>query len=412
MNYYFNKTSIFIILYLSLLIGFFFDENSSGGALGDFTTRFKLIENFRDNFIYTFLNYDQFYDRHSPSLIILLSSLAKIGFGIDSIRFIHLHFLPLLIIIFYKSVRLKFPNINKDIILIFCTVFFLSPSLRSISIWPDSRLLGLLFFVLSIYFFLKFKKNNKFIDCIYNNLFLVISAYISPNFSLFFLYFFYQYFKYYKFSVKLFLILLINFILSLPMLFYLFILKVNFFFIPAISDVDFFTRINPSNKILIISSLIFFYMTPFLLDKNFIRNFIQNLKIKNLIYSLSIFLILIFFFNYSIEYSGGGIFFRTSFFLFESNYLFLVIAFFSLFFILQNFKIDFNNVMLFVILIITNPQLSIYHKYYDPLLIILFFLLFNLKFIIKNIFNKELVLNFYIFYVLFLSLNFIARYLI
>ena len=196
------------------------------------------------------------------------------------------------------------------------------------------------------------------------------------------------------------------------MLFYLFILKVNFFFIPAISDVDFFTRINPSNKILIISSLIFFYMTPFLLDKNFIRNFIQNLKIKNFIYSLSIFLILIFFFNYSIEYSGGGIFFRTSFFLFESNYLFLVIAFFSLFFILQNFKIDFNNVMLFVILIITNPQLSIYHKYYDPLLIILFFLLFNLKFIIKNIFNKELVLNFYIFYVLFLSLNFIARYLI
>ena len=228
MNYYFNKTSIFIILYLSLLIGFFFDENSSGGALGDFTTRFKLIENFRDNFIYTFLNYDQFYDRHSPSLIILLSSLAKIGFGIDSIRFIHLHFLPLLIIIFYKSVRLKFPNINKDIILIFCTVFFLSPSLRSISIWPDSRLLGLLFFVLSIYFFLKFKKNNKFIDCIYNNLFLIISAYISPNFSLFFLYFFYQYFKYYKFSVKLFLILLINFVLSLPMLFYLFILKVNF----------------------------------------------------------------------------------------------------------------------------------------------------------------------------------------
>ena len=37
----------------------------------------------------------------------------------------------------------------------------MSPTFRSLAIWPDSRLPGLIFFVLTIYFFLKFKKRCK-----------------------------------------------------------------------------------------------------------------------------------------------------------------------------------------------------------------------------------------------------------
>ena len=184
---------------------------------------------------------------------------------------------------------------KKKSIFILCSVFFLSPSLRSISIWPDSRLLGLIFFVSSIYYFLKFKKTYKYEYCILNNFFLILSSYVSPNFSIFFLYFFYHYLNFYKFSSKLYLMLFKNFLLSLPMLYYLFVLKINFILTPAITADNFLNRINPSNKILILSSLIFFYMLPFLFYKNFIKNFYKNLQINYIIFSVLIFLITFFF---------------------------------------------------------------------------------------------------------------------
>ena len=410
MNYLLNKTSLFFLLYLSLLVGFFFDENSSGGALPDFLVRFELIESFRDNFINTFFEYNNFGDRHSPVLVMLLALFGKVGLEIDLIRLMHLHLLPILVIISYKCLVIKFPEVDKKNIFILCSVFFLSPSLRSISIWPDSRLLGLIFFVLSIYFFIKFEKKYEYKYCILNNIFLIFSSYISPNFSIFFLYFFYHYLKIFKFSSKLCSMLLINSFLSLPMLFYLFILKINFILTPAITTDGFLNRINPSNKILILSSLIFFYMIPFLLNKHFIKNFFNNLKKNYLILSLPFFFIPFFFFNYSIEYTGGGIFFKTSYFLFGNKYFFLLISYFSIIFILHNFEHNFNNIILFFILIFSNPQLSIYHKYYDPLLILLFFLLVNFKFNIKNFIKTKLILSFYTFYTALLSINFITRY--
>ncbi len=412
MNNYFYKTSIFFILYLSLIVGFFLDENSSGGALPDFKVRHDLIENFRDNFIFTFLNYDQFGDRHSPSLVIFLALLGKIGLEIDILRLIHLNLLPILILVSYKSFKIKFSNIDDNKIFFLCLVFFISPSLRSIAIWPDSRLLGLIFFVISIYFFLKFQKEKEFKFCILNNFFLIISSYISPNFSIFFLYFFYYFLKSYKLSLKLFLMLSMNILLSLPMLFYVFFLKINFLFIPAISNIDLFNRLNPSNKILILFSLLLFYMIPFLLDKNFSKNIFKNFRMNYLVYSFLIFITLVIFFNYSIEYTGGGIFFKISYYLFNNNYFFLLISFLSIIFTLHAFKLNSNNAILFLILIISNPQLSIYHKYYDPLLILLFFLLINFKFDINSFFNKKLIINFYSFYVGLLGINLISRYVL
>ena len=44
------KTFFFIILYFSLLIGFYFGENSSGGAHPDFLMRTDLIEKFNKDF--------------------------------------------------------------------------------------------------------------------------------------------------------------------------------------------------------------------------------------------------------------------------------------------------------------------------------------------------------------------------
>ena len=222
-----NKIVIFIVLYISLLVGFYFGENSSGGAYPDFMMRMDIIENFKSDFFNTFLQYDSSPDRHSPIILIIISYLNILGISFEIIRLLHLHLLPILVFISYRCLVLKFPNNDKDIIFLICCVFFLSPTLRSIAIWPDSRILGLVLFVFSIYFFLKFKKNNEFKNCIFNNISLIFSAYLSPNFSVFFLYFFIFYIQHFKFSKKLFIMIFSNIVMSLPMLYYLFILDVN-----------------------------------------------------------------------------------------------------------------------------------------------------------------------------------------
>ena len=88
------------------------------------------------------------------------------------------------------------------------------------------------------------------------------------------------------------------------MIYYLFILDVNFLKITAVPDINIINRINPANKILIISSLILFYSIPILLNKSVIT-VCKNLIVVNKFVILSaIFFILSFFFNYSINYSG------------------------------------------------------------------------------------------------------------
>ena len=190
------------------------------------------------------------------------------------------------------------------------------------------------------------------------------------------------------------------------MLYYIFALDINFLGINAVNNINFLDRINVSNKILIISTLIMFYLMPLILNNNELKKIYLNNKIKNLVISGIIFLILIKFFNYSFEYTGGGIFFKLSYYLFNNNILFLFISLISILTILNYFKHNFNNILLFVILVVSNPQLTIYHKYYDPLLLFLFFLFFDFKQPFNKLINTGLIKKIYIFYICFLSLSF------
>ena len=65
------------------------------------------------------------------------------------------------------------------------------------------------------------------------------------------------------------------------MLYYLFILDVNFLSIDAVDDINILNRLNPFNKILIISSLIFFYMMPFASYRLQINKGLKNFKIRH-----------------------------------------------------------------------------------------------------------------------------------
>jgi hypothetical protein len=377
---------IFLILYVSLLLGFLLDENLNFGSYYDWIHVYvPPIQDFANNFYETLIGFEKYGQRHSPFYIIFLSLLLRLGLDLDTVRFLHMNGCIVFIFLFYHCLKLRFKDIDKFTLQLLSMFIFLSPTFRSLSIWPDSRLPGLIIFVLSIYFFLKFMKNNghkKVFFAFYSALSLILSSYISPNFSLFAIFLYLFFFKYLSYRSFI-LLFLLSAILSIPMLYYIFILDVNFMIAgrtPGIEQTSIALSFNISNKILIISSIIFFHLIPtiyFLTDS---KQFLQFSK-KKMINFIIFFAVVIYFFNYQISFTGGGFFYQLSIYMFNNNIFFYCITFYTLFYIYYISSLSKTNLILLGILIISNIQNTIYHKYYEPLILIIVLLLFkNLNF--------------------------------
>ena len=405
----FSRNNIFFLLflYLTLIIGFIYGENLNHGAYSDWVkVNRDLIKDFSNNFTYTFLNYDSYGHRHSPIYLILLSLFLDLGFDIGQVRFIHLHLSISLIVIFYQCLRLIFTNINNNYLFLLSLIIFLSPTFRSLAIWPDSRLPGLIFFVLTIYFFLKFRKTNNLKYTWYTCISLVVSSYISPNFSVFFVYFFFFFLKKVKFR-ELSLLLIFNFLASLPILYYIFILDVNFLAAgktPSLNNESINFSFNLSDKLMIISSIIFFHLSPILIMDNFFNQFKIFLN-KRLIILVPLVACLIYFFNYQLSYTGGGVFFILSNLLFDNNYFFYIGSFFFIGFVLYIASLSLNNFFLLTLLIISNIQNTIYHKYYEPLIFIMFFTLIKYPGVENFLKKKNNILYLYLFSVIYILMR-------
>jgi len=184
-----------LILYSSLIIGFIFGENSTGGAYNDYIAHREIIYKFSKNFNDTLINFDKESTRHSPFLLIIFSFFYKINLPDTVFRIINLHFLLLTILFFFKCLKVKFPNYNNTVLYFIAILLFLSPTFRSLSIWPDSRLYGLFFFTVSVYFYLNFKhqsnEKDKLKFALLNTFYLCIASYFSPNFCLFVFFFYF-----------------------------------------------------------------------------------------------------------------------------------------------------------------------------------------------------------------------------
>ena len=94
---------------------------------------------------------------------------------------------------------------------------------------------------------------------------LFFASYLSPNFAVFLIFYFYHFFKKFKFSIEILVIILINIILSLPAFLYLFSLDSIFLIKSAVPSNEIQTSdlFNISNKVLVISSIIFFILYLF-----------------------------------------------------------------------------------------------------------------------------------------------------
>ena len=265
------KKNIFFFLlltYFSLLVGFYFGEDVIGGAINDYKGHAHIAEKFKENFLFTFFNYDDLGHRHSPVFYIFKS--IALNFGVTGQKIFFLHFFLLIPVFFYKCLKIKFNNVSKDYLRLFAATILLFPTFRAYAIWPDPHLLGILFFTISIYYYLKMKTNFKpFKNALLNTFFLSLAAYASPNFGVFAIFFFYEFFKKFNLSKKIFIIFLTNVILSLPFFFYLFYLDINFIFNNNGWDIgnNFYSLNNISNKIVIIISLFLFYLFPLIITK-------------------------------------------------------------------------------------------------------------------------------------------------
>ncbi|MBD1139666.1 hypothetical protein IDH15_00120 [Pelagibacterales bacterium SAG-MED38] len=401
---------------LSIYIGFFLDENITIGPKLDWEHALAGSNEFQKNFKYTLLNYDKALadagagTRISPIYLIIIFILKKILIDVDLVRFFLMNIIILNQLFFYKSLRLVFKeNINKKYLLILSCILYLSPSFRSNAVWPESAMLGLLFFLISTYFFLKFKVYGKIKYSFLNILFLAIASYIRPSFCLFGIFFYYEFLVYFfknrNFLKNIFCITLLNLFLAFPAYYYIFILDIFFIEAGGLSS-------NYFNKIPIITSIIIFHMLPILIYKKF--NLDLNFK-----YDLGLFLIIILSltliienFNYNINFSGGGIILHASNYLLGNNIL-LFICYPALMYFLIKISIfkSYNNLILILILLMMTPQYHIFHKYYDPLVIILCFTVFNLEIKYDFFQKKRYLFILYSFYILYYFVHYI-NYLI
>ena len=377
----------YLLLYFSLVIGFYFNEDFAGGFEYDYKIHEGLIKDlFNESLVFGLLNYDKNYVPHSPIFIIYLVFLQKIFVSDLFLRLINLHIFLLIPCLTSVCLKIKYRLNNNDFRLLLPSIFFLSPFFRSGAIWTDDNIFAIIFFLISILYFLKYEKNKtKFKYVVYCSFFLALTSYFRPIYCLFSIYFTIIFFIDLKLSKKFFFYILINILFAFPAFYYVFILEINKWAVNYIFRENFITHFSLS------SSIIFFYFFPFIYDKIY-KNLLKILNIKNFLISFIFLLLLISFFKYDRTYSGG-IIFKLSIFLFSNYYLFFLISTLSTLIIFIIFFKDKNSIMnldgiLIIILYTFEIDGIVYHETYDPLIYILILFLFKSEII------KQFIINF------------------
>ena len=132
---------------------------------------------------------------------------------------------------------------------------------------------------------MKFLKDNnsKLANALKSTLYIALSAYITPNFSVFGIFLIYKFYLEFKLSKSLNYIIALNFFLALPAIIYYYTFDF-YFFKHTVYDVSNLIKFNFFNKIVIITSLLFFYFLPFLKKDSFQKLIQELLNIKKIIY--------------------------------------------------------------------------------------------------------------------------------
>ena len=402
-----KRLTVYFVFCLSLFVGFFLGENSSGGAKIDHSYLLSFIENFSINFKYGFA---EFLNQpssliHSPSFYLISGFLLKVTQNLLIVKIFNIIISCFIPYIFFLILKTKYKT-QSDYIFYFSLLIFLSPYFRSSAIWLLNENLSLFFFSLSILFFNKIKnQKDKILNYYLCFTFLILCSYIRYYYCVFSIYYLIYFYR--NLDLRNILKLIsFSFLLSLPAFYYLYYTIINHSFLVPISI---FGTFNYYTNTLIILTILLFYLFPFILKDSYLIFDYYKDKYKNIFFVLIIFSII-----YLIDYfllidlinlspRGGGVFLKISNILnFDSSLFLTVIAFFSIFIIDYLFKNNrLDNYMLLITLILCLPLFTLYQEYLDPLFYLLFFGLANSTYL-KNLVLKESI-NLTFIYLYFFS---------
>jgi len=403
-----KKGYFFVLLLsiLSLIISFKFGLDTATGPQIDFNATWLYVYDLNSDLSNLYskrMGIDYNKHLHYPLHYLIIS---RFDFFVENKEsFLKIFFLISLFIpvVFYKCLVLKFENIEKKNLILLATLIYLLPSYRSSAMWGNLHITGLFFLLFSIFFYLKWNKKNENsfnLNIILQITFLALASYTAQYYVILFPFFFIKYIKF--LSIKNFLYLsLFTFILSIPGIIFLILNPLLLFFAVLGSRTT-----NFLSSILVTSSIMGFYLIPFFL-KSLITD-IESVKkkyfckknIPNLIISMIIILSLSPYFLY-IGNVGGGIFLKLSRYLFNNEIIFFLSSFagFLLLLPLINNKIE-NFFLILLLLISFSSGIYIFHKYFEPMFLIILFCLFDKE--ITKYFLKKNMLLIYIYFIAYL----------
>tara|TARA_B100001029_G_scaffold177905_1_gene183444 strand:+ start:4754 stop:5995 length:1242 start_codon:yes stop_codon:yes gene_type:complete len=400
-----SKTIIYILFILSLFVGLIFQENSAGGAVHDINHLLPYIDKFQEGFKTGMQYYLNNINIHSPFFFILISYLNNLFDNIFYTEILYILISSVLPILFYRILKIKF-DYNKNLLFLVSCLIFVSPYFRSSAIWLLGDNLALIFFSISIIYYLKFSndKNNR-------NLYLCITAiiiccYIRYYYALF--YFFYLLSVYREINSKFFFIVLTySFFISIPAFFYIYLIVNNYNFIDTVYT---YSKLNYFGNIFTILSIILFYIFPFITSdlKIIKKHYLEN---KKEIIFLSFPLIIIYFLdiifnNNLIDFSplGGGVFIKLLN-LIELDLKISLLTISIITILILNFYLRtklIKNYTLMALFILSFPMYTLFQKYFDPLIYIFLFglITYSEKKCLLNI-NKSKLLSIYLYFLSF-----------
>jgi len=370
----------------------------NGGAVSDLQTHWKYIQILREN-INNLNSYELGVDfklLNYPLHHLVISQIPIINANLKIyllVFFIISLFLPIL---FYKCLIIKYPKIKSEKLLILAAIIYILPGFQYSAIWGNPHITALLFLLCSVYSFLKLEKSNfKNTRYIYYSIFfLALAAYVKQFYV--FLFPFYLLIIFKKNLILFIKVIVFTFMLGVPGLFFL------------INNPKLLIGLNTLNitnfpsSLLICSSIIFFYLIPFIFQyfyNNPIKYKILILEIIKNKFTILLITLIIFILNYFFYYEGnigGGIIYKFSIIILEKNYIFLLSAYFGIYAILYYCGNNINNYFLSILLLITfSTGFFIFQKYFEPMLFILLLSFYDKKRIKKSI---EPSINWIVFY--------------
>ena len=113
--------------------------------------------------------------------------------------------------------------------------------------------------------------------------------------------------------------------------------------------------------------------------------------------------------SYDLTKSGGGIFYNLSIYFFKNNLLLFSVSLISFVILLIIFNYNRKNLILFLCIILSNPQLTIWQTNHSPTMFLIM-LLFKINFLNKNLSIKS-ILSLYLYYLLFVTTYFCKNFI-